>query len=507
MVAAMSTTPGMQLSTLLANVVVRAVSPASWQEIIVHGLAIDSRNVVPGDCFFALPGTRVHGQKFAAEAIARGAVAVVADATDAALAVSTPLVMVESLAAQLGPIAAQFYAAPSRALDVSAVTGTNGKTTVAHLITQAWDYLGESAAYIGTLGAGTRGSLAETQLTTPDAISLQRYFAEFRARGIKKVAIEASSHGLAQSRLRGSDIDCAIYTGLGHDHLDYHRDLDAYFNAKRSLFKSPGLKHAMVNCDDGRSEALIASLAADARVWRYGIGPRAASDSSDYVWARKLRSGNTSTCIDVTTSCGNGAVEVQLLGAFNVQNVLACLADLLAFGVGIERGLATLAFLQPVVGRVQMFGGNGVLPRVVVDYAHSPDSLENVLQTLRALEHEQLICVFGCGGDRDRAKRAPMGALAERYADRIVLTADNPRSESNSAIVHEILAGVRAPAKVGVEHDRERAISAAVASASPRDIVLIAGKGHEREQLIGEQRTSFSDADVVRRALASYGRD
>jgi len=477
-------------------------------DIVVHGLALDSRRVEVGEAFVALAGAQAHGITFAPAASARGAAAILADtagvATPRPVSATTPTVWIDGLRDKLGALAARFFGEPARALTVIGVTGTNGKTSTVQLIAQALHDAGRSAATIGTLGAGLVGDLRAGERTTPDAIEVQGLFARFRDAGATHVAMEVSSHALDQGRVNAVGFDLAVFTNLTRDHLDYHGTMDAYGAAKARLFAWPGLRAAIVNVDDAFGRELAARLAAAApdgaaaapALLRYGIDNTAAD-----VVARDVRAGASGLSFHLATPWGEGEVAISLLGRFNVSNLLAVAASLGALGFDFAAITAALAALQPVAGRMSRLGGTNAQPLVVVDYAHTPDALEQALATLRAHCAGALVCVFGCGGERDAGKRPQMGAIAERLADRIVVTDDNPRGEDGDAIVAQIVAGLAHPDRARVERDRGAAIAFAIAQAQADDVVLVAGKGHEPYQESGGVRRPFDDLAVARAAL------
>jgi UDP-N-acetylmuramoyl-L-alanyl-D-glutamate--2,6-diaminopimelate ligase len=484
----------MMLATLL-----RRDDSALAREIT--GLALDSRAVRPGGAFLACRGERAHGLDHLPQALERGATAVLWEPVPGRDAPHVPAqivaVAVPDLARRASELADRFYGEPSRALRVVGVTGTNGKTTCAWLLAQALEYGGQPCAYIGTLGAGRRGEVVAGTHTTPDAVTLQRLLAEFREGGATHVAVEVSSHALVQGRAAAVHFAAAVLTNLTRDHLDYHGTMQDYAAAKASLFAVPGLALRVVNADDDFGGELLARHAdamaispagrwqsRDARPWLNAVDVRLRADGASF----RLES-----------SFGPAAVRTQLLGEFNLANALTVLGVLLGLGRPLDEAVALLARLTPPPGRMQRFGGDAA-PLVAVDYAHTPDALEKALQALRAHCAGRLWCVFGCGGDRDRGKRPLMGAIAARLADEVVLTDDNPRSESPAAIVAEIVAGMGA-ASVRVIHARDAAIRSAVLAARPGDAVLVAGKGHESVQIVGEEQRPFSDADAVVAAL------
>jgi len=469
-------------------------------DIVVRGLALDSRRVEAGDAFVALAGAHAHGITFAPAASARGAVAILSDTAGAAtprpVHASTPTLWIDDLRGKLGALAARFFGEPTRALTVVGVTGTNGKTSTVQLIAQALQHAGHPSATIGTLGAGRVGALRAGERTTPDAIEVQGLFAQFRDEGATHVAMEVSSHALDQGRVNAVGFDVAVFTNLTRDHLDYHGTMDAYGAAKARLFAWPGLRAAIVNVDDAFGRELAASMRGDVALLCYGIE----NDAADVV-ARDVRAGASGLSFRLATPWGEGDVATSLLGRFNVSNLLAVAASLGALGFEFAAIVDALGHLQPVAGRMSRLGGNDAQPLVVVDYAHTPDALEQALATLRAHCAGTLVCVFGCGGERDAGKRPQMGAIAEALADRVIVTDDNPRGEDGDAIVAQIVKGFAHPGCARIERDRAVAISLAVSQAQADDVVLIAGKGHEPYQEVAGVRRPFDDLAVARAAL------
>lgn len=473
----------------------------------VSGLALDSRRVQRGDLFFARAGTRDHGARHIGQAVAAGAVAIVCDAAETppvGAPEAVPLIRVPCLADRIGPIAARFNHQPSRALEVYGITGTNGKTSCCHYLAQAFAADGSSCGVIGTLGygiPGAPGALRPASHTTPDAITLQRELARMRADGARRVVMEVSSHALAQGRTLGVDFAGAVFTNLTRDHLDYHGDAAAYGQAKRRLFDSPGLRFAVINGDDAFGREILASLGDGLICVRYGLGDDIAAGGGKYVRGAVIESSLAGIRLAIDSSWGGGELLTPLLGRFNAGNALAVFAVLMLSGLTLEEALRRVAGLHAVPGRMERFGGDRRRPLVIVDYAHTPDALEQTLGTLRAHAAGRLVCVFGCGGDRDRGKRPLMGGIAARLADRVIVTDDNPRGEDARAIVADILAGMPAEARVDVVSDRAEAIRTAITEADAGDVVLVAGKGHEDYQEIGGRRLPFSDREVVAAAL------
>ncbi|MGN2249034.1 UDP-N-acetylmuramoyl-L-alanyl-D-glutamate--2,6-diaminopimelate ligase [Frateuria sp. GZRe14] len=485
---------------LLADLLDGFADAGALGDLRICGLSLDSRQVRPGEAFIALSGTRAHGIAFAAEAVARGAALVLAEAPAVpGFTPGVPVLWIDDLHARLGEIAARFYDHPSRALRIVGVTGTNGKTSTVQLITQALSRLGCTAASIGTLGAGLYGALDEGERTTPDAISVQRLLARFRDRGATHVAMEVSSHALEQGRVGGVGFEVAAFTNLTRDHLDYHGTMEAYGAAKAKLFACPGLKAAAINVDDAFGCALADRLPVGVRVLRTSIV--GAAD----VGAQAIVTSAEGLAFQLITPWGAQAIRSALLGGFNVANLLAVVACLGALGEPFARIVEVIQTLMPVNGRMNRLGGDGRHPLVVVDYAHTPDALEQALTALRAHCAGRLICVFGCGGERDAGKRPQMGAIAERLADVAIVTDDNPRGEDGDAIVAQIRAGMRRPA--AIERDRAAAIGTAIAQAGADDVVLIAGKGHETYQEGAAGKRPFDDLAVARAALAQPARE
>ncbi|HET6603837.1 MAG TPA: UDP-N-acetylmuramoyl-L-alanyl-D-glutamate--2,6-diaminopimelate ligase [Xanthomonadaceae bacterium] len=485
--------PGMRLSELLDGHA--RVSPT--QDAVVHGLTQDSRQVSRGDAFVALRGASTHGLRHADAAMAAGAAAIVFEPPAPGQVIPpSRSVAVDGLRTRLGAIADRFFQAPSAALRVIGVTGTNGKTSTVQLIAQALSAAGRSAGTIGTLGAGLHGHERPLERTTPDVISVHGLLADMRAQGAGDVAMEVSSHALEQGRVDGVRFSVAAFTNLTHEHLDYHGSLEAYGTAKARLFAWPALGAAVINLDDAFGAQLLARLPSGVRAIGYSAGGRAHAA----VRAASLAPTAEGIGFELLIEDRRAHVDSALLGRFNVENLLAVAGVLWALDWSLEDIASALAALRPVPGRMNRVGG-GSLPLVVVDYAHTPDALEQALHTLREHCRGRVLCVFGCGGRRDRGKRPQMGAIAERLADRVIVTDDNPREEDGDAIVVEILAGLSRPEAVAVVRDRESAIAQALTEAVAGDIVLVAGKGHERYQERGGQRIPFDDAAVARRVL------
>lgn len=493
------TAPALPIGHNLADLLAGLVQVAPAQQRSVTGLALDSRQVRPGSLFAAVAGSQRHGLEFVAQALQRGAAAVVyepdsranaAAAERACAAAGVPLLAVPGLGQSLSLIAGRFFDHPSRGLTLLGVTGTDGKTSVSQFIVQA---LSETApcGVIGTLGYGQLGSLEPASHTTPDAIRLQQLLNDMRGSGIRHVAMEVSSHALDQGRVAALRFRVAVLTNLSRDHLDYHGSQEAYAAAKARLFAMPGLEHAILNADDEFGRRLLASLPDGVRALTYSLSPAAGAD----LVCQKLHARPNGLELQLRTPFGGAELSLPLLGRFNAANALAALGALLALEVPLPEAVRRLQRLRPVAGRMQRLGGGGQ-PQVVIDYAHTPAALAAALDAVREHTEGRVWCVFGCGGERDAGKRAAMGAVADAKADVIVITDDNPRREDPEAIFADILAGVQRQ-RPQLVHDRAAAIRLALEQAEAGDTVLIAGKGHEDYQLVGERRLAFNDAAVA----------
>ena len=470
-------------------------------------LQTDSRQVAPGDAFIAWPGAATDGRKHVASALARGAVAclVEADGVQAFGFADERIAAVPGLKAASGEIAARWYGQPSEQLQVLAVTGTNGKTTtawwLAHALAQHAQGERHGCALVGTLGVGVPPRLEDTGMTTPDPVLLQRALRDFVDAGVAVCAMEASSIGLAEHRLAGTRIHVALFTNFTQDHLDYHLSMDAYWQAKKALFDWPGLQAAVVNVDDPQGARLWASLQSrDLDVWSVSTQGPARLQAKDI---RLGREGLQFTVIE--EDAHSHVLHTRLVGQYNVANLLGVLAGLRALGLSLDQAVAACDQLEPVPGRMQQIIQPGQ-PLVAVDYAHTPDALEQALKALRPAARQRggrLWCVFGCGGNRDAGKRPLMGEMAQRHADCVVVTSDNPRGEDPDTVIAQILGGMSPSGQLFSEADRAAAIAYALAEAGPKDVVLIAGKGHEDYQETAGVKRPFSDMAQARTALAA----
>ncbi len=525
--------------------------------LAIGDLVLDGRDARPGAAFVAVRGGRSHGLAFAEQAAARGAAVVLyepptdapagaaaaADSRAAAAQVDgaaadrvlrrlrIPALAVPGLRGRLGELAEKLYGPSIAVRRIAGVTGTNGKTTVAYLAAQAATRVGakqsgRACGYLGTLGYGVPPALTAHALTTPDCFTLHRELASLDA---ESAVLEVSSHALAQDRAAGLTIATAAFTNLTRDHLDAHGDFERYGLAKARLFARPELRRAVLNVADPFAVRLLERLAPGVEALRVRAvaaagaeGDAAGSAPAADLEARVEDLGLRGLVLHIGGRFGTARLVSRLVGGFNAENLVVALGLLLAWDVPLAEASAALGAAAAPPGRLEVVGGGERGPTVVVDYAHTPDGLERVLGTLAAVTRGDLWCVFGCGGDRDRGKRPLMGAVAARLADRIVLTDDNPRGEDPEAIVADIVAGLAVeapgapgapgaprtpppPARLEVEHDRRRAIEAAIRAAGPQDVVLVAGKGHEREQIVGDARRPFSDLGVARAALAAHG--
>jgi UDP-N-acetylmuramoyl-L-alanyl-D-glutamate--2,6-diaminopimelate ligase len=486
---------GIPLSAVLAE------ADTLTEEVRISGLQLDSRLVAAGDAFLALPGEVHDGRNYLEAVTQAGASVIIAErgvTESQGLAAGTvPVIEVADLAMRMGSIAAKFYGVPAAAMHVVGITGTNGKTTTSRLLAQLLRHQFGQCGVIGTLGATLDDKVAEAVNTTPDAVSLQRQLAQWQGQGVAHAVLEVSSHSLVQGRVNALDFETAVFTNLTHDHLDYHGDMTSYGLAKSRLFSGDSLKTAIVNRDDPFSESIVDLTAGGVDVWAYSLLGQDAA-----VQAREVRYHDNGLEAHLSSPWGEGLLCSPLAGDFNLGNLLAAITAACVAGVPLARVIEWVPGLQGVPGRMEYVPNERGL-QVVVDYAHTPDALEQALLALRAHTRGELICVFGCGGDRDVEKRPLMGRIASEHADRVIVTSDNPRNESPLAIIADIETGISGPAEC--EADRAMAIALAVKTARPGDCILVAGKGHESYQQVGEDRNPFSDTGHLRRALQGEG--
>ena len=474
---------------------------ARWlRERVTGNLLTDSRKVGEGDGFIAWPGAATDGRRYVADVLASGArVCLVEHEGAAAYGFTNPQVaFYKGLKVAAGPLAAAYFDVPSQHLQVIAVTGTNGKTSTSWWLAQALGRLGRKCGVVGTLGIGEPGAMVLNGLTTPDPVLLQQQLRRFIDEDFTACVLEASSIGIEEGRLDGTQLQIAIFTNFTQDHLDYHGSMQAYWKAKKSLFDWPGLKAAVINIDDSKGAELHALLSETGQdVWTFSCSGAARLE------ARNIQQAMQIMRFDVVEGAQRHNLSTQLVGLYNVYNLLGVIAALRAMNVSLADAVASCIDLLPVPGRMDALALEG-LPLVVIDYAHTPDALEKVLSALKPVATHRggrLWCVIGCGGDRDASKRPLMGAMAEKIADEIVITSDNPRSEDPQVIIDQVVFGLRCPSSAHVKIFRDVAITDVICLAQPEDVVLLAGKGHEDFQEISGVKFPFSDRVHAQTAL------
>jgi len=481
----------MKLGNLIRNIdFIESINIDNYDEEI-EGISYNSKKAKPNDLFICLTGEHVDGHEFAEEALANGAIACVVERR---LSIDAPQIVVESTEEAIAKIADLFYASPSQKLNIIGVTGTNGKTTVTHLIQQLYEAFEQKCALIGTLGHkfASNEEYRDVKHTTPQAPELQSLLYDINELCIDNVAMEVSSHALAQHRVDYCDFNGAVLTNLTQDHLDFHITMHNYFKAKSILFENlVAGDFAVINNDDEYAEQFIEAVSPTVSLYTYGIKKPADVTAKDVSFSNN---GASFTCV---VKGQEYKVNLKMNGMFSVYNVLAALTTALAIGFDIEKSIRVLEGIGGVAGRFEVVNNS---PAVIVDYAHTPDGLENVLKAARDITPSdgKLICIFGCGGDRDATKRPKMGAIAEEYADVVIVTSDNPRSEDPQQIITDILAGIKSVNEVIVEPDRELAIKEAHKLANANDVVLVAGKGHEDYQILAHETIHFDDREKVR---------
>jgi UDP-N-acetylmuramoyl-L-alanyl-D-glutamate--2,6-diaminopimelate ligase len=473
-------------------------------EVEITDITDDSNRVTAGGLFLACRGARHHGLDFAAAAVAAGAAAIVwetdAHRTPAALPTEVPCVPVRNLSDEVGLIADRFFAKPSRSLLVTGVTGTNGKTTTAWLVSQAMRKLGCKTGYMGTIGYGIGALLQPSALTTPGVIAVHRRLREMADAGAAAVVMEVSSHGLEQGRVDAVHIRTAAFTNLSRDHLDYHGDMVRYGEAKARLFSLASLEHAVINTGDFFGAELASRCRGRVPVIAVALAG-SAQNGAPALTAEVLSSDQRGLSLRFEGAYGTAEMQSPLWGRFNAENLLVAAGLLLAHGYALDAALGALATCSAPPGRMQIVGGRAGMPLVIVDFAHTPDALAKAIGVVRQHCAAKVSVVFGCGGDRDKGKRGEMGSVATQLADRIIVTDDNPRNEDPRTIVAAIVAGMAAGTDLQVVHDRALAIRTAIEAADPDDVVLVAGKGSENYQLIGARKLPFVDADVAAAVL------
>lgn len=472
-----------------------AAIPEHVPKTEISGIANDSRQVEPGDLFIAFKGVSGDGRDYMQQAIDAGAAAIVFDeyTEPKTLTADIPLLPAKYLSEKQGEIAARFYDNPSEHMTVIGITGTNGKTTCAQFIAQALTLCGRKTAMMGTLGYGIFPNIQSSTHTTVDAVTLQKRLYALRQQGAEAVAMEVSSHGLVQYRVNGVDFDIAVFTQLSRDHLDYHGTMQAYASAKLRLFQMPELQCAVVNIDDELGARIQFEYSDFMPV--IGVTLNTGKTEGDVV-AAAVKTEQQGFVVDVTTPWGEANFSTQLLGRFNIRNLLTVIGVLGRLNIPLQDIIRILPKLQPVEGRMQRLTQQGCA-NVVIDYSHTPDALQQALTALRESCQGQLWCVFGCGGDRDQGKRSEMGKIAEAFSDHVIITNDNPRHESPQKIIDDICSGLTGKDAVTIQPDRAAAIRYAVQQAQPNDMILVAGKGHETYQIVGDTVSRFSDKETV----------
>tara|TARA_S200000501_G_scaffold328489_1_gene328439 strand:- start:3988 stop:5523 length:1536 start_codon:yes stop_codon:yes gene_type:complete len=486
---------------------IATVPPSMNKEIFE--IALDSRKVVLNSCFFSIKGRKENGLDYIQHALSKGAVAVVADdkkAKDQCARGGVPLFVIPELKKHLGTIARRFYDDPSSEMKVIGVTGTNGKTTIAYLLKEALQYLKKRCLYVGTLGAGSLEYKNFLQLnnTTPDIFTLNNLFRTHSQNGVTYCALEASSIGLDQDRLQNLSLDIGIFSNITQDHLDYHNDFETYKNAKAKLFKIKNLKYAIINIDDEFGSLLANSLSKSINLFKISLNQSMLKSDKAILGARHLSFDKAGCAFDLVYGAQTHSVKSRLIGRYNILNLLAVAAVLISQDVPLDEVAVILSSIGDVPGRMERCGRNFKGCPIYIDYAHTPDALENALVSLRQIypsSANKLILVFGCGGDRDKNKRPFMGAIAEKYADSVMLTSDNSRNESSLNIIEDILKGIKDKSQIMINTDRELAINLSIQSAKENDVILIAGKGHEEYQEIFSKKQFFSDRLIIKKLL------
>jgi len=503
-------------SQYLADLVTLLDDSLSIEEIKnidITDITDDSRSVVSGSLFIARSGHESHGERFISDAIKNGAVAILRQIESnvsvktgssinwisTAINNSIPEINILFSNKEISKLALVFYHDPSKQVQVTAITGTNGKTSCAYILANLINQ-NQKCGFIGTIGQGDISALTETNNTTLGVIENQKIIASMLGKSTKQLVMEVSSHALSQHRIDGIDINCAVFTNLTHDHLDYHQTFEQYGEAKLELFRLASVQHAIINLDDVFSEKILKVISDKVKVTTFAID----NSKADLV-AEIIEFKLNSSLVQIKTKNETIKVNVPLLGKFNISNLLAVCAVLLSQGQTLTSVATLIPDIQPVRGRMQCLGGVNELPLVVVDYAHTPDAIQNVLQTLDQHSIGKLWCVFGCGGDRDTTKRASMGEIVASLADTIVITNDNPRSEDPKTIVNEIVSGINDSNITNVILDRREAIQFAIKNANKFDVILIAGKGHESYQIIDNIKYHFDDVKVSLEALNGVG--
>ena len=475
----------------------------------IFEIALDSRKVVSNSCFFSLTGRKENGLNYIQDALSKGAVAIVADdkkAKEQCVNYGVPLFIIPELKKYLGTIAKRFYDDPSRDLNLIGVTGTNGKTTIAYLLKEALNYLKQSCLYIGTLGAGSLKfeDFLSLDNTTPDIFTLNNLFHAHLQNGVTHCVLEASSIGLDQDRLQGLNLNIGIFSNITPEHLDYHNDLETYKNAKAKLFRIENLQYAIINIDDNFGCLLADSLEEDIKLFKISLNQTKLKKDKSIIGAQNLSFNQEGCTFELVYEARTYLVRTRLIGRFNIFNLLSVAAVLISQNVSLDEVALILSAIGDVPGRMESCGKNSNGCPIYIDYAHTPDALENALKSLRQVYSSpanKLFLIFGCGGDRDKNKRPYMGLIAEKYADSVMLTSDNPRNENPLGIIEDILVGIKDKSQIMINTDRELAINISVKSAKKNDVILIAGKGHEEYQETFSGKKSFSDKLIIHKLL------
>lgn len=515
MMPALEPQQGVRLHELLAGLV-DADALEAVAGVAVDGLSLDSRLAHANTLFIAVQGESAHGLVYAVQAVDNGATVVLWDrngsgeltlrAMLAGIRDRAVVLHCDDLRMKTGEIAARFYDFPSRKLNLIGVTGTDGKTSVSHFLARCLDTEASPCGILGTLGNGLIHALRPTGLTTADAVRVQQGLAALVDAGAGSAVMEVSSHALVQGRVNAVAFDTAVFTNLAQDHLDYHVTMEAYAQAKRRLFDAAGLKSAVVNLDDGYGRELAKQYRHQLNVWGYSVeGDEAALQQyADFiVRAHDIEITPSGYKFSVSTPVGSAVVPIRLMGRFNVANVLAVIAVLLLNNRSLDAALQCVQALPPVHGRMEQIRAAGHKPTAIVDYAHTPQGLRAACLAAREHFSGEVWCVFGCGGDRDRAKRPQMAAVAEQLADHVIVTSDNPRHEPPQQIFNDIMAGFDDPSRVTLIADRREAIAHAINAATADAVILLAGKGHEAVQIVGDNCIEFDDCAVARELLGA----
>lgn len=491
----------MWLSELLQNI----YPISAVQDRMIHRLMLDSRNVQQHDLFIAIQGKQFDGCQYIQQALAQGAAAILYDANSRSFQKNSqhanqPIYAIHQLREKLGELAARYYDYPAKHLRMIGITGTNGKTSCSHYIAQILASENIRCGIIGTLGHGFCDHLQSGGLTTPDAISIQSILNEFRQQQTKTISMEVSSHSIDQARINAIDFEFAVFTNLTQDHLDYHGTMENYAAVKKSFLTTPHTKNIIINIDDAYGRKWVEELKYLKPIYGFGFKDKQSKSSFPQTRASQIQCSLSGLKAHIESPWGSGWLETPLIGEFNLSNVLATLTTLCVYGIPFAQVLKDFAQLKSVPGRMQTICRNAK-PMVVIDYSHTPDALAKALQILRYHTVGRLICVFGCGGDRDPSKRPQMAAIAENYADDVIVTNDNPRHEKPEAIVQQIVLGFARPDRVIIELNRVKAIQKSIQLATAQDCILIAGKGAENYQQVGDEKIPFNDAEIVQKSL------